>query len=336
MIKFGVIGTGIRGTTFSDVVKASPYAVMEAVCDANKNAAEAAGKRYDAKVFTDYQTMIEDCDLDAVIIATPDNLHYDAVIFAAEHGLNMLVEKPFSTSVAEGKKMADAIKAKGLKCMIAFENRWAMPFTAAKNTIEAGELGELLTINCRLNDTIFVPTKMLRWAASTTPAWFLFPHSVDLACWFGGKDAKKVYAAGTKKKLVSMGIDTYDSIQAVVTFTDDTTACFTTSWILPESMPLIYDFKFELIGDRSALYIDTQNQMVFHAGQTKVSNVHVLGTPVFGRPTSPAWFMMESFIDDLRNGAKPMANEDDALKNIAIVDAVHESLKSGQVIVLIP
>jgi predicted dehydrogenase len=100
-------------------------------------------------------------------------------------------------------------------------------------------------------------------------------------------------------------------------------------------MPLIYDFKFELIGDYSALYIDTQNQMVFHAGKTKVSNVHALGTSVFGRPTSPAWFMMESFIDNLRNDTKPTANEDDAFKNIVIVNAVHESLKSEQPVTLI-
>jgi predicted dehydrogenase len=334
MIKFGVIGTGIRGTTYSDVVKASPYATMAAVCDVDGKDAETAGEKYEAKVFTDYQKMFAECDLDAVIISTPDNLHRKAVLSAAEHDLDMLVEKPFSTSVEESKEMAAAIKAKNLKCLIAFENRWAIPFAAAKNTIESGELGKLLTINCRLNDTIFVPTQMLRWAANTTPAWFLFPHSIDLACWFGNKDVKKVYAAGTKKKLVSMGIDTYDSIQTVITFTDDTTACFTTSWILPESMPLVYDFKFEIIGEDSALYIDTQSQMVYHAGKTKVSNVHALGTPVFGRPTSPTWFMMESFIDNLRNNIRPMANEDDAVKNTTIVDAVHKSLKSGEVITL--
>jgi predicted dehydrogenase len=334
MIKFGVIGTGIRGTTFSDVVKASPYAIMTAVCDVVKENAESAAKRYGAKMFTDYRKMFDECNLDAVIISTPDNLHRDAVLSAVEHNLDMLVEKPFSTSIDESKEMTNAIKSKNLKCMIAFENRWNIPFTAAKNSIDGGELGKLLTINCRLNDTIFVPTQMLRWAANTTPAWFLFPHSIDLACWFGGKEAKKVYAAGTRKKLVSMGIDTYDSIQAIITFSDDTTACFTTSWILPESMPLVYDFKFEIIGEQSAIYIDTQNQMVYHAGKTKITNTHVLGTPVFGRPTSPSWFMMESFIDNLRNNTRPLANEDDALKNTTIVDAVHKSLKSGGVITL--
>ncbi|MDY0393765.1 Gfo/Idh/MocA family oxidoreductase [Virgibacillus halophilus] len=150
----------------------------------------------------------------------------------------------------------------GVKCLVGFENRWNSPFVAVKEAVDNKDLGEIITLNSRLNDTIYVPTKMLKWSTNSSPGWFLLSHSIDLACWLKNMKPTKVFAVGTRKKLVSMGIDTYDSIQATITFSDDTHATFTSSWILPESMPLLYDFKYEIIGEDGSLYVDLQDQMV--------------------------------------------------------------------------
>ncbi len=334
MIKFGIIGMGIRGKLFAETIQQNDYARVVAVADQNTDTLKEVCEMFDAKGYEQYEDMIDESDIDAVIVATPDFLHKAPVIYAANKGLAILVEKPFATSVEEGNAMKEAIQKNGVKCLVAFENRWNIPITAVINGLEQGQIGEVYTVNARLNDTIFVPTKLLPWAKNSTIGWFLFPHITDLTCLFKGRDKKvqSIYAVGTKKKLAAMGYDTYDTIQAVLNFSDGTHSTFTSSWILPNTMPLIYDLKMEIIGDTGTIYIDTQNQMVKVAASDKYNHLHTLGTPINGKLTAGPSFMVHSFIDDIRENRKPVATEVDGLINTMIVSAIHESVETGKVI----
>ncbi|MFS0725282.1 Gfo/Idh/MocA family protein [Paenibacillus sp. 1P07SE] len=331
MIRFGIVGMGIRGSLFADTLQQNPYAALVAVSDAYEGTLEASKQKYKVPGYLDVAEMIERETLDALVIATPDFLHREPVLLAAAKGIHIMVEKPFSTSVEEALEMHEAVEQAGIICMIAFENRWNAPFVAVKNAVERGELGTILNVNARLNDTIFVPTKMLKWAQNSTPGWFLFPHATDIALWLK-KESKpvSVYAAGTKRKLAAMGIDTYDAIQTIVSFDDGTNASFTTSWVLPESMPLIYDFKVEIIGENGALYVDLADQMVRHAGNV-YSHMHTLGTTINGQLTSAPNYMLHAFVDHVRLGTHPEADAASGVLNTRLVHAIHRSVTSGQV-----
>ena len=329
MIKVGIIGIGIRGTMFADTLLQNRYAEVTAVTDSSRENLQKASERYGVNGYTGSEEMMEKEDLDAVIIATPDFTHCAPVLQAAAKGISILVEKPFATNVEEAEKMFDAVERAGVICMVAFENRWNPPFVAVHNAVADGEIGGILAMNSRLNDTIYVPTRMLRWSGNSTPGWFLLPHSIDIALWLKGCRPLKVYATGTKKKLVSMGIDTYDSIQTLVSFEDQTHASFTTSWVLPESMPLIYDFKYEIIGESGAFYIDLADQMVRQAG-AGYRHIHTLGTPINGKFTSAPSCMAHEFIDHVRKGTCPEADAAMGLLNTRTVEAVHRSLESGK------
>lgn len=332
MVKLGIIGMGLRATVYADALMGNRDAEIVAVSDINKGRVDEACQKYSCKGYTDYKEMIDSEKLDAVLITTPDSFHKDPVLYAAAHNLDMLIEKPFATTTEDALAMYDVIKQKKLKCIFGFENRWNFPYCAAKAKIDAGEVGDVLNVNCRLNNTIFVPTKMFTWANQSSPAWFLFPHAIDMACWLNGKKVKRVYANGTKKKLVSMGIDTYDSIQAVLTFDDGSTSSFNTTWVLPETRPLVYDFKVEVVGEKACIYIDTQNQMVSFADKDAMYNVHSIGTSVYGRPTSAAHFLISDFVQNLVDGTYPEVNEDVALANTMAVEAVHRSIATGSII----
>ena len=328
MIRFGIIGMGIRGKLFASTIKQSAYAEVAAVCDISEENAANARKSYNVNSYTDYHLMLDKEKLDAVIIATPDFLHRDAVTAAADKVKNIMIEKPLSTSVAECSLMCSVLKKNNVKCLIAFENRWSLPFISVKDRIDSGTTGEVLHINAKLNNTLFVPAKMLPWAKDSTPAWFLFPHLVDMACWLSGKTVEKVYASGFKKKLVSMGIDTYDSISSLMTFSDGTTAQLSSSWILPETMPVVADQKMDLICANEAVSIDLMPQMISIAGSA-YNYPRVLSTQINGKLNGPPSLMLHSFIDNIRNNTAPLANEDDGMMNTRIIDAVHESLVSG-------
>ncbi|MFC4598720.1 Gfo/Idh/MocA family protein [Cohnella hongkongensis] len=330
-IQFGIVGMGIRGKLFADTLLQNPYAQLTAVSDAFPSTLAQCVEKYGVPGYADVKEMLDKEQLDALVIATPDFLHREPVLLAAERGLHFMVEKPFSTRVEEAEEMHEAVVRSGVKCMVAFENRWNSPFVAVKEAVRSGELGSLLTMNARLNDTIYVPTQMLKWSKGSSPGWFLLPHAADIALWLKPEAAPvSVYAVGTKKKLAGMGIDTYDSIQSVVSFDDGTNAAFTTSWVLPESMPLIYDFKYEIIGDQGALYVDLADQMVRHAGGT-YRHVHTLGTPINGQFTSAPSYMLNAFVDHVRMDTAPEAGSAVGLLNTRLIDAIHRSAASGQV-----
>ncbi|NLG24456.1 MAG: Gfo/Idh/MocA family oxidoreductase [Clostridiales bacterium] len=334
MIRIGIIGMGIRGKLFAETIGQNDHAKVVAVADPNAATLREAEDAFGAKGYERYQDMIDDSRLDAVIVATPDFLHREPVLYAAGRGLHILVEKPFSTSVDDCREMAEAIRRHGVKCLVAFENRWNIPIAAVMDQVRRKRIGEVYTVNARLNDTIFVPTKLLPWAKDSTVGWFLFPHIADLVCLFKGEGKKvtSVYAVGAKKKLAAMGFDTYDTIQAVLNFSDGTHSTLSSSWILPDKMPMIYDFKMEIIGDAGAIYVDTQDQMVRMAVPDQYQHLHTLGTPVNGKLTAGPAFMLHSFIDDLRFDRKPVTTEQDGLINTLIVAAIHESVATGNVV----
>lgn len=329
-IKLGIVGMGIRGQLYAQTIEQNPYAKLQAISDPHEPALYRGKELYGIPGYQNAEEMLEQEELDAIIVATPDYLHRVPVLAAAKRGLHMLIEKPFSTNVEEAEEMYEAVIQAGVKCMIAFENRWNSPFVAVQQAIARGEIGRILTMNSRLNDTIHVPTKMLRWSQGSSPGWFLFPHSIDLALWLKNIKPVKVYAVGTKQKLAGMGIDTFDSIQAVVSFEDDTHATFTSSWVLPESMPLIYDFKYEIIGEEGALYVDLADQMVRQAASS-YKHVHTLGTPINDQLTGAPSYMLNAFIDNIRLDTEPIATAADGLLNTRIVDLIHRSIEQGTV-----
>jgi predicted dehydrogenase len=332
MIRIGIIGMGIRGTMFADTIGQNQYAELAAFAESSDLPREKAKTGYQVKDYKDYREMIDKEKMDAVIVSTPDFLHKDAVIYGANRGLHILCEKPFSTSSSECEEMAAAIEKNGVKCLVAFENHWNLPFVSAKKEIESGAIGNILNINCRLNDTIFVPTELLPWARKgSSVGWFLFPHIVDIISWFSGKIVESVYAVGTKKKLLSMGIDLHDSLQTILNYTDGTHSTICSSWVLPNSMPLIYDLKIEIIGEEGALYLDTNDQMLRKGTGNTYTHVHTIGTNINGLATGGANFMVHYFVDALRKNEVIEANEKAGLINTRIVEAIHRSLKSGAV-----
>ncbi|MGI6732214.1 MAG: Gfo/Idh/MocA family protein [Anaerovoracaceae bacterium] len=331
MIKIGIIGMGIRGTMFADTIRENPYAEIAAVSEYNEETLQVAVDKYQVAGYQDYIKMMDEVEMDGVIVSTPDFLHKDAVVYAANKGIHILCEKPFSTSVAECEEMVAAIQKNKVKCLVAFENRWNSPVVAAKNNIDSGSVGEILNVNARLNDTIFVPTELLKWSKGSSVGWFLFPHLVDMIAWFSGKTVESVYAVGTKKKLVSMGIDLYDTIQATLNYTDGTHSTLSSSWVLPNSMPMIYDMKLEVIGTEGALYIDTNDQMV-RLGSDRYSHVHTLGTSINNMATGNSNFMLHYFVDCIRKDIAPEANELAGLENTKIVEAIHKSVETGEVV----
>ena len=332
-LRVGIVGMGIRGRMFAATVEQNQNAKLAAVSETSQAALKEAGKRFGAPGYADYNEMFDKVPLDIAVIATPDFAHKAPFMAAAEKGINILVEKPFATTLADAVEMHGAVKKYNIKCRVAFENRWNGIFVnLLEQARDREKTGDILAINATLNDTIYVPTKMLSWAGKSNPAFFLLAHAGDLACFIKEKQIKSVYATGVKKLLASMGIDTYDSIMTHVVFEDGAHASFENSWIAPESMPMLVQFEFRVLGEKRAYMVNFNDQMLKIAGADRYEHAFTGGQTVDGRLLAAPCLMMHSFIDDVRNDRGIYSNEEDGLINVRLLDAMNRSLESGEII----
>lgn len=333
MIRTAIVGMGIRGNLFAQGIQQNPDARLVGVCDVEQAKLIAASAEWGISSYNDFGQMLKQEKPEAVLICTPDFAHRKYVVAAAQQGVHIMVEKPLATSEKDAQAMSAAVQAAGVICQVAFENRWNPPFVKAKQAVERGELGDISLVNARLNDTRYVPTQMLSWAARSTVGWFLLPHLVDLAIWLSGKRPSKVYAVANRKVLPSLGVDTYDTICTTLSFEGDMQALFETTWVLPNSSPAVFDFKFEVLGDKGAMHVDVQDQMV-HQSTDRFTYPGTLVLDVHGRMRGFPLDMLDDFVSSVKHGTPPLATIGEGYQVTRVIDAVHRSIESGQPVVL--
>ncbi len=260
MIKVGIVGAGLRGRMYASALAESPVAEVVAFAEPAEAVAEAARRESGVAVVPSHRAMLDQYDLDAVIVATPDFAHRDAAVDAATAGKHLLIEKPLAMSVAEAYEIRDAVRAGSATCLVGFENRWNPHIVQAHRAVTDGVIGSHITSAATLSNTWFVPENMLSWAARSSPAWFLMPHTVDLVMHLSGRTPVSVMSVVSNGQLQARGIDTVDVVHALLTFDDGTTASLSSAWTLPDGTDAIVDFRFQVIGTDGAISADPIHQ----------------------------------------------------------------------------
>jgi predicted dehydrogenase len=332
MVDIGVVGAGIRGQLFAAALRQCADVRVVAFADPSP-AAEQVAARFGARLYGNHRDLLAAHDLAGLVVATPDFAHRDAAVDAARAGVNLLIEKPLATDAGQAREIQQAIAEAGVRAMVAFENRWNPKFVVARQQITEDAVGDVLFQTAHLNDTRYVPEQMLSWAAQSTPAWFLMPHTVDLALWLSGKRPLTVYATGLRRELVKAGIDTYDGIHALVTFDDETTLALQSHWVLPESYPSVFDFRYEIVGSKGTVRIDGSDSGVHFAGPAW-KWLHHSTLDIGGRITGVAADIAQCFADLLADRAVDVPSVEEAVLVTSVVEAVHASIATGEPIQL--
>ncbi len=144
-IGVGVIGAGGRGRYLLATFKEDPAAELRAVCDIYEPNLEkglaAAGPR--ARRYEDYRRLLEDKDIDAVVVATPDHWHAQMVIDAVAAGKDVYVEKPLCHTIEDGFRVIDAVKKSGRVVQVGTQRRSYDLFQEGKKVMDSGQVGEV-------------------------------------------------------------------------------------------------------------------------------------------------------------------------------------------------
>lgn len=304
MIQFGIVGAGLRGRMYAEALAGEPDLRVIAFAEASAGVADAAREATGLPVVAHHNDLLERFDLDAVIVATPDFAHREAAVAAAAAGKHLLIEKPLATNLEDAYAIQAAVRRGGVRCLVGFENRWNPHVFQARRLIESGALGAHITSSATLSNTWFVPTQMLSWAAQSSPAWFLMPHTVDLVVFLSGRTPVSVFAVASKGELRKRGVDTWDVVHALITFDDRTTASLTSVWTLPDGSDATVDFRFQFIGTEGTIKADPIHQGLDLVTDRPCAQGTLIGRIGKSLAGAPVW-MVQEFAASLVSG-KPV------------------------------
>lgn len=144
-LRIGIIGTGgIAGSHIASYKK-QPDVEVVAGADLIPGKAEKFFKDngVEAKAFTDYKEMIDTMDLDAVSVCTYNRTHAECTIYALEHGLPVLLEKPMTVTLDEAIAIREAEKKSGKIVSVGFQPRFDANMQMIKKIVQSGELGRV-------------------------------------------------------------------------------------------------------------------------------------------------------------------------------------------------
>lgn len=330
-LKLGIVGAGIWGLNHGKIYNAHPFAQVTAVCDLNQAAAgRVADELGGAAIYTDYNEMFAKADIDAVAIVTPDFAHADIAVAAADAKKHMIIEKPLATTRGDVLRMVEAIEKNGVRAMVDLHNRWSPPFNSAYESARKGELGQVYSGYIRLNDTKWVATDMLSWAAKSSILWFLGSHSLDTMRWLFQDEVARVYSVAREGVLKDLGVDTTDLYLTTLEFKNGGVAQMENGWITPNANPCVNDIKCTLLGTEGMVSIDaSHHNMIQKYTDTAVTVPDVIVQhSIFDVPKGFAFESIRTFVDRVLDGRPfPLTLEDAAHTSLAIL-AVMESAKT--------
>jgi predicted dehydrogenase len=262
--RIAVIGAGTFGEmhlrAFTQMEREG-RARLVGVADIDAELVATRRSQYGVATFLDYREMIEKTNPDGVAIATPDFLHREMAVYCLNAGKHVLVEKPLDVTVEGCLEMITAAEANGRLLQVDFHKRYDPYNRELRDMIARGVLGEIHYGYVHMEDRIEVPRDWFpEWAARSSPVWFLGVHMYDLIRWITGSDGKFVCATGIKRKLLSLGVNTYDSVQAKLLLSSGASFVVDTSWILPDGHEAVVNQGLRVVGSEGMMEIDTQDR----------------------------------------------------------------------------
>jgi predicted dehydrogenase len=166
MLRFGMVGLGKMGLSHFAIVNTHPGVKVAAVCEQNAYLTDVLTKYTGLKCYDDYDRMLRDEQLDAVIIATPSKLHARMVEKALERNLHVFCEKPFVLEIADGERLAAMAEAKRLVNQVGYHYRFVGAFQEAARIVQSGALGRVHHIRAEAYGPVVLRPKGSTWRSS--------------------------------------------------------------------------------------------------------------------------------------------------------------------------
>lgn len=273
-------------------------------------------------------------DVQAVVVATPEDAHVEPCLLALDHGKGVLVEKPIADSVVQGQIIADSAGRSGAPLLVGHVLRFHPHFVLAKQAIDEGRVGAVRHLQTR---RLASARAQERLRGRCPLPIFLGVHDYDVARWFAQSEPVRIYAESQCGVLRTLGYDVEDISWALITFENGVLAACETGWILPDGHPGGSDGRVAVQGTEGRLDVELMYQGIMLSGPERSSFLDTLFLPrVRGE-------LRSIFVDELRHFARcvsgdatPLVTARDAIAAVRMAEAVVESARTHQPVTLAP
>ncbi|HEY3417654.1 MAG TPA: Gfo/Idh/MocA family oxidoreductase [Armatimonadota bacterium] len=337
-VKLGVVGLGMGGGHVEGY-QAHPEAEVVAICDTNPERLNEKARKYGiAHTFTDAETMLKQCKLDAISVATPNAWHAPITIAALKRGLHVLCEKPMAMTVKESEKMLAAAEKSGKNLMINFSYRFSPMSYALKQQVDAGVVGDIY-----FGRTVW----HRRYGFPGFGGWFgqkalsgggplidLGVHRLDLALWLMGYPEPSLVLGSSYDHLARIEVerqqkafDVEDLACGMVKFTNGATLLLEASWAgntdeAEHMVTKLYGTKGGLCQSNNSGGYQYQAEIYTREGENFFTKrLDATATKV---PSAYA-----EFVDSILEGRRPLASGEEGLKVMKILEGIYRSAVTG-------
>ncbi len=143
IIKTGLAAFGMSGQVFhGPFLHTHPHFELTKIVERSKELSKALYP--EATIVRSFEALLDDKDIELVIVNTPDSTHYDYTRMALEAGKHVIVEKPFTSTTAEGEELIALAESRGLMLSVYQNRRWDADFLTVQDVLKKGLLGRLV------------------------------------------------------------------------------------------------------------------------------------------------------------------------------------------------
>ena len=360
-IRLGVIGSGGRGTFVMTVFQKNPGVSVGAICDVyepnlEKAVSVAMHKQGQApKMYRDYRRMLDDKDIHAVLIASPEHWHHRMVLDALAAGKDVYIEKPLCQTPEQGVELVEAERKSSNIVQVGMQRRSYDLYLEARKIVAAGTLGAVRMVRSWwLNNYLggSATAKLegkLDWEQWQGPAqrrpfdpfrfrnWRLFSdyaggivadqgaHIFDGIHMLmnAGYPSAVTAAAGKPHKA---GVDTPESVVATAEYPEDFIAVFSVNYAAMRYQSR-NDQLNQYDGDKARMDIGREHYKVFLVGAEDAPAVSGVSAKGFGAATD---LHVENFLECVRTRKTPTAPIPLGFQAALVAQMANLSLKLGR------
>lgn len=248
-IKHGVIGLGWFGEKHCEVLAGLPNADLHSLCTRNPARLAEVGKTFGVtRLFTDYNQMLADPELDTVSVVTMWDQHAAPTLAALQAGKHVFLEKPMASNLADCDAIVAAARAAKGYFMVGHICRFNPRYAAAKQEIAAGKIGKIVSLYARRNLPAFVGAQVL---PKIGPIIGDGVHDTDLMLWFTGAKIVSAYAQTINLR----GMKHPDLGWTMYRFDSGAIGVLEDNWCLPDTTAFQIDERMEIIGTEGSIHI---------------------------------------------------------------------------------
>lgn len=331
--KWAIIGCGrISYKHIEAMIKNSDTIELVALCDLVEERAIDRKEQYEAsiksdvKVYTDYEKMFAENDIDVVTISSESGYHAKHALDSLNHGCHVLIEKPMAMTLEEVDAINTLADEKGLKVSVSHQNRFNKPIQKLRKAIESNRFGKISNITARIlwtRDQNYYAQAPWRGTKAQDGGTLMNQciHNIDLLQWMVGSEVERVSAErGTFQRDIEM--EDFGAI--LIRFKNGTIGIIEGSAIvypknLEETLSVFGETGTAVIGGIAVNKIQTWDFADVQDYDTEDHSTEV--DSVYGEGHTPLY---ADLVDSIVNDRKPYIDGHDGRKAIEIILKAYE------------